>query len=229
MDSLSPWPPGLNGRRPNFEPSFIKDVEQLTGLRFTPDGRGDLCTSFGPEDLFHYLYSVLHSPNYRDQYVEYLRIDFPRIPITTNCTVFGDLCRIGADLVALHLTEDDYEAASWVLKGEVSPLEQNAPGFPVAGSNQVEAGYPEHVDESVSHNTGRVHINKEQFFDGVSFGSWGFRVGGYQVCEKWLKDRRQRILSYDDIQHYRRIVAAVTETIRLMEKIDEVIPGWPLE
>jgi hypothetical protein len=67
-------------------------------------------------------------------------------------------------------------------------------------------------------------------FNGVSRAVWDFHVGGYPVCEKWLKDRRGRTLSMGDITQYQKIVVAITETIRLMKEIDRVIEnhgGWP--
>ncbi len=80
--------------------------------------------------------------------------------------------------------------------------------------------------------TGRVWINATQYFEGVAPEVWEFHIGGYQVCEKWLKDRKGRTLTYDDLTHYQQTVAALAETIRLMAAIDETIEdhgGWPLE
>ena len=83
---------------------------------------------------------------------------------------------------------------------------------------------------SANQPTGRVWINKTQYFEGVPKQVWEFHIGGYQVCEKWLKDRKNagRKLSADDIEHYQKIVVALNETIRLMREIDDLIPGWPL-
>ncbi|MGH9789021.1 MAG: type ISP restriction/modification enzyme [Candidatus Acidiferrales bacterium] len=75
---------------------------------------------------------------------------------------------------------------------------------------------------------GRVYINKTQYLAGVPQDVWEFHIGGYQVCEKWLKDRKGRQLSNEDLMHYQKVVVALNETIRLMREIDEVIPGWPL-
>jgi hypothetical protein len=95
--------------------------------------------------------------------------------------------------------------------------------YPISGSNVVEkVGYDE--------KTQRVNINKTQYFEGVPSEVWNFHIGGYQVCQKWLKDRQKakRKLSVDDINHYQKIVVALKETIRLMAKIDELIPVWPV-
>ncbi|HDQ74204.1 MAG TPA: DNA methyltransferase, partial [Chloroflexi bacterium] len=101
------------GRSPNLAPEFITDLSDRLGLRFIPDGRGDLSQTFGPEDVLHYTYAVFHSPTYRERYAEFLKIDFPRLPLTSDVGLFRDLTGLGADLVALHLLEDDYPAASW--------------------------------------------------------------------------------------------------------------------
>jgi hypothetical protein len=75
----------------------------------------------------------------------------------------------------------------------------------------------------------QVYINKTQYFEGIQPGVWEFRIGGYQVLNKWLKDRKGRRLSFDDIIHYQKIVVALKETMRLMEEIDALIPSWPIE
>jgi predicted helicase len=201
-------------RRPNLAPEFIADVEKRLGLKFVPDGKGDRTTTFGPEDVFDYMYAVFHAPAYRSRYAEFLKIDFPRLPLTSNLALFPALCDLGAQLVGLHL------------------LEQHGPNltsYPVAGSNLVEAvRYEEPPNAS---GAGRVWINTAQYFEGVPLEVWNFHVGGYQVCQKWLKDRKGRVLDYDDLTHYRHIVAALAETMRLMAEIDAAIEahgGWPL-
>ena len=182
-------------------------------MRFVSDGKGDLRETLGPEDIFDYMYAVFHSPTYRTRYAEFLKIDFPRLPLTTDGELFRALCGLEARLVGLHLIERF---------GTVLPP------YPAKGNNVVEkVEYREAHDEVA----GRVYINREQYFDGVPLEVWEFHIGGYQVCQKWLKDRKGRTLSFEDIRHYQRIVAALAETITLMERIDEVIEehgGWPL-
>jgi predicted helicase len=201
------------GRRPNLSSAFIADITSKLGLRFVSDGKGDLRETLGPEDIFDYMYAVFHSPTYRTRYAEFLKIDFPRLPLTTDVELFRVLCSLGARLVALHLMEQ-FGAA--------------LPSYPAKGNNVVEK-----VEYRAAHDevAGRVYINREQYFDGVPLEVWEFHVGGYQVCQKWLKDRKGRTLSFEDIRHYQRIVAALAETITLMERIDEAIEehgGWPL-
>ena len=202
------------GRRPNLEPAFITDVSNKLNMQFIPDGKGDLQQTFGPEDIFDYMYAIFHSPTYRERYAEFLKIDFPRLPLTSNTDLFREVCKPGERLVGLHLMEKFGKGLS---------------RYPVKGNNMVEK--VEYLEPRDQPEQGRVYINKVQYFEGVPPEVWNFHVGGYQVCQKWLKDRKGRVLSFEDIQHYQRIVAALGETIELMEKIDEVIEehgGWPI-
>jgi predicted helicase len=196
-------------RRPNLNPEFIKAVSEKLKLQFVEEGRGNLEQTFGPGDIFNYAYAVFHSPTYRTRYAEFLKIDFPRLPLTSSKELFKALAAKGAELVSLHLME--------------SPLLNNLiTGYPVAGSNMVEKIV---YDEA----NGRLHINKQQYFEGVPPEVWNFHIGGYQVAQKWLKDRKGRMLSYDEMTHYQKIVVALKETIRLMQGIDALISDWPME
>lgn len=159
--------------------------------------------------VFRYVYAVLYSTAYRRRYAEQFLTDFPRIPVRPNPLVFEALVKFGEELIALHLLE--------------SPK--------VKGQSTKYAGDESPLVEKVSWSNDGVWINKAQTngFEGVNEGVWNFRIGGYQICEKWLKDRKGRTLSKDDIAHYQEIVVALSETIRLMEEIDTVIEkcgGW---
>ena len=205
------------GRKPNLAPEFTKAMQEELSLRFVPDGGGDLKDTFGPEDVFCYAYAVFHSPTYRTRYEQFLKIDFPRLPLTSNRELFASLVRKGGELVALHLMK-------W------PALDTPIIGYPIRGSNEVErVRYVEPHKKEGEEIPGRVYINKEQYFERVEPKVWNFHIGGYQVLNKWLKDRRGRKLLIDDSEHYQKIVVALKETLRLMEEIDELIPGWPLE
>lgn len=204
-------------RQPNFSPAFLAEIKSKIG-RATP------------EQIFHYLYAILYSPSYRTRYAEFLKRDFPRVPITRDKALFATLAKLGERLVALHLMKAD--------TAEISR-------FPVAGSNEVvkiefttaaqaelgdaPAAPKRGVANPANANAGRVYINPDQYFDQVPIAVWEYHIGGYQVCQKWLKDRKGRQLSYDDIKHYQGIIAALAETITLQGLIDEAIPSWPLQ
>jgi len=200
------WPRGEGGRVPNLSRKYVEELAGCVKLAFVADGRGDLKKTFGPEDVFEYVYAVLHSPEYRRRYAEFLKTDFPRIPWPTGRAVFREFCGVGRQLLALHLME-----------AAVLEDEKRWPAFPEEGNMTVEAGYPKYMADAERTAAGRVYINKDQYFEGVRPEVWEFHVGGYQVCEKWLKDRRGRTLSYGDVNHYQKVVVALDETIRLME------------
>ncbi len=202
-------------RTPNLAPEFTDAVAAATGLAFTPNGAGDLDATFGPEDVFHWCYAVLHSPEYRRRYADFLKADFPRVPLPANGAPFAELAALGARLTALHLLEAGDPA-------------EDAPAFDVGGDNRVDRV---RYTEPTAGAGGRVWINGTQYFEGVAPETWAFAIGGYRPAEKWLKDRRGRPLGYDDIGRYQRICAALAETPRLMARIDGAIAargGWPI-
>ena len=202
-----------NLRLPNVEPKFTQAFESAVSLDFIGNGSGDLSTTFGPEDIFCYLYAVLYSLGYRLRYADILKSDFPRVPLPGDHALFTDLITAGSRLVRLHLMEADSTDTGTT--------------FPVPGSNQV--GRIRYTPPKDS-RTGQIWINGGQYFDGVSPETYDFAIGGYRPAEKWLKDRKGRVLTADDIVHYQKIVAALVETSSLMAEIDEIIEahgGWP--
>jgi predicted helicase len=203
---------GKHSRRPNLSSSFVTDFGGKLGLAFVPDGEGDLIRTFGPEDIFHYAYAVFHGPGYRSRYAEFLKIDFPRLPLTSDLDLFRALAQLGGELVALHLLD--------------SP-KLDKPITEHIGSRNPEV-------EKVSWSKNTVWLDKAQTtgVKGVREDVWNFHIGGYQVCEKWLKDRKGRTLTKDDLTHYQKVVVALSQTIRLMQEIDQVIEahgGWSLK
>ena len=205
------YPPGH--REPNLSPAFTGTLAENLGLRFIADGPGDLQDTFGPEDVFHYIYAVFHSPTYRERYDQFLRADFPRVPFPHDAAQFRALSGLGQRLTDLHLLRSPELSASSV-------------AFPVAGDDAIARGYPKYTEPNPAGGIeqGCVNINRRQYFEGIASEVWQFRIGGYQPMDKWLKDRRGRTLSFDDIDHYRRMAAAIGETINLMERVD-----WAIE
>jgi len=153
-----------------------------------------------PQDLFDYIYAVLHSPSYRERYKEFLKIDFPRIPCPTDWEKFRDLVELGEELRQLHLMEG--------LPSKTGIT------FPVAGSLQVDC---------YRWQDKRVYINAEQYFDGVPVSAWNFFIGGYQPAQKWLKDRKGMTLSFEDVKHYGHIIYVLQQTEKIMGEIDDVM------
>jgi len=229
-----------NGRRPNLSGDFVKEFCQRLGCKFVPDGYGRTSRrEVGPECIFNYAYAIFHSPTYRERYADFLRADFPRLPLTSNWDLFGELAGLGLWLVDLHARG----------QGKNTPV-----GFPVKGTDQVRDVRFQPVDSLVipgakrmkSSNpcghvetgpwpdvkAGRVWINERQYFEPVAESAWAFPIGGYLPAQRWLKDRMGRTLGYEEQAEYQRIIWALLETGRLMGEIDASIKqhgGWPIK
>ncbi|MCF8339245.1 MAG: DNA methyltransferase, partial [Bacteroidales bacterium] len=210
---LYPDPEGIekDGKRtPNLNTEIIKQIADNLNLQFTPE-KEDTADTFAPIDILDYIYAVLHSPSYRETFKEFLKIDFPRIPYPKDQETFWRLVDLGSELRQIHLLE--------------SPIVENfITSYPKEGDNVITRKIVKKDFEIIDDEKqiGRVWINDEQYFDGIPVIAWEFYIGGYQPAQKWLKDRRGRELSFEDIQHYQKIIVALTETDRIMKEIDGV-------
>jgi len=217
-------------RTPNLNPAIVKQIAEKLGLTFVPEKnvlplnpppKGEANT-FAPIDILDYIYAVLHSPTYREKYKEFLKIDFPRVPYPKDAATFWALVKLGGEIRQVHLLES-------------AVVEQYITQYPINGDNVVSK--PKFVSEMPNSkdipplegaqgedlgNLGKVFINETQYFDNVPQVAWEFYIGGYQPAQKWLKDRKDRKLEFDDILHYQKIIVALTETDRLMRAVDEV-------
>ncbi|MEG4336714.1 type ISP restriction/modification enzyme [Microcoleus sp. D3_18_C2] len=184
---------------PNLSSDFIAAIREKLGYVPTP------------EAIFYYIYAIFHCPTYRQRYAECLKIDFPRVPLTSNDQLFKDLGAKGQALVDLHLMK------SKKLNKLITKMNGD-------GDNAVTEVIYKPAEQ-------RVYINKTRYFEGIAPEVWEFKIGGYQVLDKWLKDRKKakRTLSFDDVLHYQKVVVALKETMQLMVEIDLLIPGFPIE
>ena len=212
----------INDPNINIESSFLRELEYSNSVeRDYTTSRAHAAVT--PETTIGFIYAVLHSPEYRSRYADFLKIDFPRVPSTAKLHLFGMLSRLGDGLMALHLLE--------------SP---NVGKFitTYAGPRNTEVGRVGWSDGTVWLDSRKTNAREGHRatkpgtigFKGVPEEVWDFHIGGYQVCHKWLKDRKGRRLSDEDVAHYQKIVVALNETIRIMTEIDEVIEahgGWP--
>lgn len=170
-------------RRVNFNDKIVRKIQKAAGK------------TISETDIFDYIYAVLHTPEYREKFADFLKIDFPKIPYPENAEEFERLSEIGGRLRKIHLLQVDETVARNV-------------SFPVSGDN---------VIDKVSYCDGRVHINKTQYFDNVPSVAWDVFIGGYQPAQKWLKDRKGKALDYSDIRHYQKIVASLIQTDEIMQ------------
>ena len=172
-------------RTPNFSPKFIEFISKKYDKELSP------------EETFYYIYAILHSPEYRNKYAEFLQSDFPRIPFVDDFEKYMQLSDIGKELVELHLMKKKL------------PVKTK---FDVEGSN---------IIEKVRYKDRKLWINKEQYFDGVPIGVWNFRIGGYQVLDKWLKYKKSRKFNNEEIMSLLQIIEIIKLTNVIMTKIDE--------
>lgn len=205
----SPFAPGTGGRRPNLNAQFILRLAAELDMTFLPDGRGDLKDTFGPEDVFHYLYATLNSPAYRQRDPAVAVGKWPRVLLPDSGKQFRTLAHAGRDLARLHLLR---RADNWPLVS----------GFNGPGANRVEAGYPRFV-ELAGEPGGRIYINKEKYFNGVERPVWNMQVGGVQVLRDWLAERSGQLLSWRDLHYYQQIIAALTRSQEALQDIDETL------
>lgn len=208
-------------RRVNFVAAIYKKICKAAGLKFSDQdlqatackhgAKSSACKSC-PEDsnpqlVFDYIYAVLHSGKYRKKYAEFLKIDFPRIPYPKNGEEFRTMAAFGAELRRIHCMEDFDEAAEVELVG--------GDGAPGGRALPVKPTVVKPVWKD-----GGVYIDKEVKFTNVAEDLWNFHIGGYQPLQKWLKDRKGRELSAEDVSHYKRMVRAIARTRDIMAKID---------
>lgn len=179
-------------KTPNIDISFLKSLEE------SYDGEAT------PERILYYIYAIVYSNIYRTEYREFLNTHFPRIPVTTDFSLFTALAELGEELVELHLTKSD-------------KLETPIARFQGDGDNMIEKPlYDEETD--------RLYINEAQYFEGITRNVWEYRIGGYQALSKWLKYRKGRKLSLENIKHFCRVVTALKGTIEIQREIDELYP-----
>lgn len=197
-------------RRPNINKEFYALLENVyTDQIASSDQVGDRTPT--PEQILYYTYAVLYAPAYRQTYAEFLKSDFPRVPFTKDYELFKNLAERGKQLTELHLMKSN-------------KLNNPIAKFQGEGSNVVAKA--KRVGRNYQSDEERVYINKEeQYFEGIPQEVWEYQVGGYQVLDKWLYDRRERKLSNEEIQHYCKVVTALHHTIKLQKQIDELYAG----
>ena len=198
---LYPDPEGLEistERSLNFKPAFLTTLSETLALpQIEPF---NLPEGISPEEILAYIYAVLYSPTYRERYYEFLKYDFPRIPLPRDIEYFRKLAALGQNLIDWHLLKDV----------QISPLHRFE-------------GEGDAVVSKVRYVDGHVWINADQYFTDVPAEVWEYKIGAYQVCKKWLQDRKNTPLSHAEVRQYSGILVAVAETLRIMAEIDEVL------
>lgn len=174
-------------KTPNLNQEIVNKIEDIIG-------------EVSPENIFDYIYIVLHAPSYREKYKEFLKTDFPRIPYPKDKISFDNLTKLGKELREIHLLESP-KVTKFITTFSIEGLD---------------------VVEKVEFKDSNVYINDQQYFGNIPKDVWGLYIGGYQPAQKWLKDRKNQKLTNEDLEHYQKIIVALNETIKIMNKIEEV-------
>jgi len=197
-------------RKPNLNQEIVNEIAKALGLTFTNE-KETTKNTFAPIDILDFIYAVLHSRKYRNEYKEFLKTDFPKIPYPKDKNTFFQLVKLGGEIRQIHLLE--------------SPKVENyITTYPKDGDNTITTKVTKKDWELFDEvkQLGRIWINEEQYFDNIPLTAWEFYIGGYQPAQKWLKDRKELTLEFDDILHYQKIIVALSETDRLMKEIDVI-------
>lgn len=223
-----------NTRTPNLNVEIVNQIATSLGLTFTKekedgnvclandkDVRSEFRTTFAPIDLLDYIYAVLHSPSYRETYKEFLKIDFPRVPYPKDSSTFWQLVKLGGELRQIHLLESPTTEKYITQYPEDGDNVVVKPRFITFSEKEEKPPHPSGTPPKEG-NLGRVYINETQYFANVPEVAWNFYIGGYQPAQKWLKDRKDRELGFEDILHYQKIIVALSKTDRIMKKIDKI-------
>jgi len=209
LDDAIIWPLYKTNGQPSISSKIIKKISLRLKISFVASGRGDLVKTFGPEDIFNYIYAVLFSDSFRTRFAIFINVDFPRIPFASKLCLFRTLALFGRELVSSHLLEKEH---SVLYKHKLLG----------GGNNIISKSFPQFANRI-------IYINESQGFHGISSEIWNFQIGTYRVCEKWLKDRRGFKLSGGVLSQYQKIISAISftkKTIRNMDKEIERNGGW---
>lgn len=200
---------GVNTRTANFTPELRELLQNRIGLRTVDELEGDWVETVGALDILGYIYAVVNSNYYRERIADLVAEDFPRVPFTSDQDRFRILSEFGRELITVHTGIE-----------RIDPLSS----YPVAGDDQI-------AQErwTSERDTGRIWINEEQHFDEVPRAVWEYRIGGWQVAQEWLKRRRNRVLTPEDIVYFQRVLGALQETLNLVTQIDQYVDDELIE
>jgi len=202
-------------RKPNLNQEIVNEIATKLDSTFTNEKEQTKGT-FAPIDILDYIYAVLHSPTYREKYKEFLKIDFPRVPYPKDVKTFWDLVKLGKEVREIHLLESS-KVEDYITSYEMAEDAENDHNIITT-----KIGKKDWEIIDTEKQLGRIWINESKYFDNVPIIAWEFYIGGYQPAQKWLKDRKERELKFEDILHYQKIIVALTETDRIMKEIDKI-------
>jgi predicted helicase len=202
----------------NFNSKYTKRIIKRLGVKWTDELLENSDQLIGPKNIFNFIYAQLNSQIYRSRFEDILQRQFPNIFTPSSYKVFKMLDKIGEKLIKLILLDDKDKWLNETISNKLSKI-----SFINESQKRIEKSFPKYIDN-------KIYLNKEAYFADINEDVWLFQIGSYQVCQKWLKDRKGRSLTKNDIEHYKKIIVSIGETIHLQAEIDKVIEehgGWP--
>ena len=203
-------------REPNLNLEIVEKIAECLNLNFSTEKEeastgSSYAGTFAPIDILDYVYTVLHALSYREKYKTFLKTDFPRIPYPTDANMFWQMVKFGSELRQIHLLQSE-------------AVEITLVDYPQDGDNRITRaiGASDWELSDEKQQLGRVWINDQQYFDKIPLVAWNFYIGAYRPAQKWLKDRRYKTLTFNDIQHYQKIIVSLIETDRIMKEIEKI-------
>ena len=202
-------------RKPNLNQEIVTEIAKKIGLTFTNEKEVTENT-FAPIDILDFIYANLHSRKYREKYKEFLKTDFPKVPYPKDKNTFWQLVKLGGEIREIHLLESN-KVEDYITSYEMAEDAENDHNIITT-----KIGKKDWEIIDTEKQLGRIWINESKYFDNIPVTAWEFYIGGYQPAQKWLKDRKERELKFEDILHYQKIIVALTETDRIMKEIDKI-------
>lgn len=193
-------------KRVNFNSDFLDKFQSGLSLQYSDVGGQE---KFTPIDIFDYIYATLYSPSYRALFSDFLKSDYPKVPYPKDDKAFLKLVEYGRELRLLHLLQhpslDDLDDYSFPEGSNIIQRKQTngSPGYTPTDDHK-----------------GRVWINDTQYFGNIPMNAWNFSMGGYRPAQKWLKDRYGLKLDQCDIEHYMKVIKAISLTDEIMGHLE---------
>ena len=187
---------GASTRVPNLDSGILRRIYQSLNSNGATEK-----TELSPKELLAYIYAILHSEKYRTKYKEYLSKEFPRVPYPTNATQYTQFVGLGMALIEAHTQFMEMETSdkhSFIGSGNCS------------------------IDRTLWKDN-KIYINKSQYFDAVSKDVFDYTIGGNSPLQKWLKDRKGRTITDEDISVFNRIIVVLEKTLSIIKQIDSLI------
>lgn len=200
-----------DSKKENISSELIQYLSNRWKLSYigNSDIEGDLVKNFTSEDIFHYIYAILHSELYRKRYDNFLTLDFPIIPFAKNLELVRILIVRGKELVNLHLTDvtvENHQIENDLVLHKIKVSTSSNTTIKYKGKNQ--------------YVQGRLYLNDSFYLKGISKEAFQFSIGGYPILKKWIRENNNEVISTKTSIIMKNIIRIINDTLSISSKID---------